>query len=154
MDIILDNFLLLVVKNRILYDIMKKANTYLFTPDIESIRSYALTKGTTLTGSIDERIYQFNLSDIFYFEAVDERVFAYTKSKAYELKIRLYELENAYSDKHFIRCSKSFIINLMKLESISPALNGRFTAHMKNGENIIISRQYVPEIKRAVLGGK
>jgi len=29
MDIILDNFLLLVVKNRILYDIMKKANTYL-----------------------------------------------------------------------------------------------------------------------------
>lgn len=124
------------------------------TSDIESIRSFALTKGTTLTGNIDERIYQFNLSDVFYFEAVDERVFAYTKNKSYELKIRLYELENAYSDKHFIRCSKSFIINLMKLESISPALNGRFTAHMKNGEKVIISRQYVPEMKRAVLGGK
>ncbi len=124
------------------------------TPDIESIRSYALTKGTTLNGSIDERIYQFNLSEVFYFEAVDERVFAYTTSKSYELKIRLYELENAYADKHFIRCSKSFIINLMKLDSISPALNGRFTAHMKNGEKIIISRQYVPEIKRVVLGGK
>ena len=124
------------------------------TPQIESIRSFALTKGTTLTGTIQERIYQFNLSDILYFEAVDERVFAYTKNKSYELKIRLYELENAYADKHFIRCSKSFVINLMKLESISPALNGRFTAHMKNGEKIIISRQYVPEIKRAVLGGK
>ena len=108
----------------------------------------------TLIGSIDERIYQFNLSDVFYFEAVDERVFAYTKGKSYELKIRLYELENAYADKHFIRCSKSFIINLMKLESISPALNGRFMAHMKNGEKIIISRQYVPQIKHAVLGGK
>jgi len=42
----------------------------------------------------------------------------------------------------------------MKLESISPALNGRFTAHMKNNETIIISRQYVPDMKRAVLGGK
>lgn len=124
------------------------------TPDIESIRSYALTKGTTLTGSVDERIYQFNLSDVLYFEAVDERVFAYTKNRSYELKIRLYELESAYADKHFIRCSKSFIINLMKLDSISPALNGRFRAHMKNGEIIIISRQYVPEIKQAVLGGK
>ncbi len=124
------------------------------TPDIESIRSYALTKGTTLTGSVDGRIYQFNLSDVLYFEAVDERVFAYTKSKMYELRIRLYELESAYADKHFIRCSKSFIINLMKLESISPALNGRFAAHMKNGEKIIISRQYVPKIKCAVLGGK
>lgn len=124
------------------------------TPEIESIRSYALTKGTTLTGSVDERIYQFNLSDVLYFEAVDERVFAYTKNRSYELKIRLYELESAYADKHFIRCSKSFIINLMKLDSISPALNGRFRAHMKNGEIIIISRQYVPEIKQAVLGGK
>lgn len=124
------------------------------TPDIEDIRSYALTKGTTLTGNIDDRIYQFNLSDVFYFEAVDERVFAYTEDKSYELKIRLYELENAYADKHFIRCSKAFVINLMKLESISPALNGRFTANMKNSEKIIISRQYVPEIKRAVLGEK
>ena len=124
------------------------------TPDIESIRSYALTRGMTLTGSLDERIYQFNLSNVFYFEAVDERVFAYTKVRSFELKIRLYELENAYADKHFIRCSKSFIINLMKLESISPALNGRFTAHMRNGEKIIISRQYVPEVKRAVLGGE
>lgn len=122
------------------------------TPDIESIRSYALTKGMTLTGSINERFYQFNLSDVFYFEAVDEWVFAYTKGRSYELKIRLYELENAYADKHFIRCSKSFIINLMKLESISPAFNGRFTAHMKNDEKIIISRQYVPIIKRVVLG--
>ncbi len=124
------------------------------TPEVESIRSYALTKGTELTGIMNERIYQFNLSDVFYFEAVDERVFAYTKIRSYELKIRLYELENAYGDKHFIRCSKSFIINLMKIESISPALNGRFTAYMKNGEKIMISRQYVPEMKRAVLGGK
>lgn len=123
------------------------------TPDVESIRSYALTKGTTLTGSVDERIYQFNLSDVFYFEAVDERVFAYTKSRTLELKARLYELENAYSDKHFIRCSKSFVLNLMKIECISPILNGRFMAHMKNGEKIIISRQYVADIKRAVMGG-
>ena len=124
------------------------------TSDIESIRSYALTKGTTLTGNLDERIYKFNLSDVFYFEAIDERVFAYTKSRSYELKTRLYTLENQYKDKNFIRCSKSFIINLMKLDSISPALNGRFTAHMKNGEKIIISRQYVPELKQAVLGDK
>ena len=124
------------------------------TPDIQSIRSYALAKGLVLTGSADERLYQFNLSAVYSFEAVDERVFAYTKDRSFELKIRLYELEKAYEDKHFIRCSKSFIINLMKLESISPALNGRFTAHMKNGEDIIISRQYVPQIKRAVLGGK
>jgi len=124
------------------------------TKDIEDIRAYALTKGTGLTGVCNERVCQFRLEDVFYFEAVDERVFAYTNDKVYELKIRLYELENAYADKYFVRCSKSFVINLMKLEGISPALNGRFTAHMKSGENIMISRQYVPALKQAVMGGK
>jgi DNA-binding LytR/AlgR family response regulator len=32
-------------------------------------------------------------------------------------------------------------------------MNGRFAAHMKNGETVIISRQYVPDLKRAVMGG-
>ncbi len=124
------------------------------TAEIDSIRSYALSKGVTLTGSSEEKIYQFNLTDVLYFGAFGEQVFAYTKTKSYEIKTRLYELERTYADKHFIRCSKSFVINLMKLECISPALNGRFTAYMKNGEKILISRQYVPEIKRVVLGGK
>ena len=124
------------------------------TKDIEDIRAYASTKGTTLIGACNDRAYQFGLETVIYFEAVDERVFAYTKERVYEMKLRLYELENAYADRHFIRCSKSFIINLMKLESISPALNGRFTAHMRNGEKIIISRQYVPALRTAVMGGR
>lgn len=124
------------------------------TPDIEDIRGYVLTKGTTLTGVCNDRLHQFKLENVFYFEAVDEHIFAYTKERVYEMKVRLYEIENAYRDKHFVRCSKSFVINLLKLESISPALNGRFTAHMKNGESIIITRQYVPALKHVVLGGK
>lgn len=124
------------------------------TQDVQKIRSFVLTKGTTLTGKMDENICQFNLSEVYYFEAVDERVFAYTEGKVYELRIRLYELESAYSDKHFVRCSKSFLINLMKLESISPALNGRFVAHMKNGEKIMVSRSYVLNLRRIVMGGK
>jgi len=124
------------------------------TKDIEDIWAYASAKGMTLTGVFNNRTYQFQLETVFYFEAVDERVFAYTEDKAYELKIRLYELEIAYADKFFVRCSKSFVINLMRLESISPALNGRFTAHMQNKEKIIVTRKYVPALKLAVMGGK
>ncbi len=76
------------------------------TKDIDDIRGYILTKGTTLTGTCGERVFRFKLEDVFYFEAVDERVFAYTNEKVYELKIRLYELETAYSGKRFVRCSQ------------------------------------------------
>ena len=122
------------------------------TPQIKDIENYVLNSDMTLSGILNERTYKLNISEIFYFEAIDEKVFAYTLKDVYEIKLRLYEAEQKYRDNYFIRCSKSFLINVMKIESISPALNGRFTAHMKNGENIIISRQYVKELKDALLG--
>jgi DNA-binding LytR/AlgR family response regulator len=124
------------------------------TREVDQIRAFVLTTGAILTGYVDNHIIQLKLSDVYCFEAVDEKVFAYTKDDSFELKVRLYELENAYEDRHFIRCSKSFIINLMLLDSISPALNGRFTAHMSNNEKIMITRQYVPKLKAAIMGGK
>ena len=53
-----------------------------------------------------------------------------------------------------IRVSKSMIVNLMKITSVRPALNGRFSAVLKNGEEIIISRKYVPALKQILKGGE
>lgn len=124
------------------------------SPKIESIQSYVTSLGTTLSGIYENRLYGFSLLDVHYFEAVEERVFAYTSTKIYELKTRLYELEHAYMSKGFVRCSKSLLVNLMFIDSLSPALNGRFIAHMHSKEKLIISRQYVPELKRVLLGEK
>lgn len=121
--------------------------------DVKSIKAYAEMRGSTLAGIINGNIHRFNLDDVYYFEAIGERVFAYTQNKVYEMRSRLYELEEAYSIKKFVRCSKSFIINLMELEYIRPELNGRFIAHMKNDEKVIVSRSYVPQIKKIVIGG-
>ena len=46
------------------------------------------------------------------------------------------------------------IVNLMKITSVRPALNGRFLAVLKNGEEIIISRKYVPSLKNILKGGE
>ena len=124
------------------------------TPEIKDIYSYVQVKGTELSG-VTEELYtkRFRLEDVCYFEALDEKVFAYTKKDVYEIKMRLYEVEQAYEKYHFIRCSKAVVLNLMLLESISPALSGRFFAHMKNGEKIMISRQYAPKLKQVIMGG-
>ena len=123
------------------------------TPEVRDIRAYALSRGTGLSGtSSSGHMEQINLQSVFYFEAVDEKVFAYTENDCYRIKSRLYEIEKAYGAYHFARCSKSVVLNLMRLGSISPALNGRFYAHMKNGERLIISRQYAPILKEIVSG--
>lgn len=122
------------------------------TPEIDDIRSYVLTKGTELCGTTDsQKLERFRLEDVYYFEALDEKLFAYTLDRVYEVKARLYEVASAYEKYHFVRCSKSIVLNLMLLDSISPALNGRFFAHMKNGERLIISRQYAPALREILV---
>lgn len=126
---------------------------YKVTEDIAEIIEFLKSRETTLAAYSDSQIYKIFLQDVFYFEAVDNKVFAYLENQVYELKSKLYELESIYEGKRFFRCSKSVIVNLMKIESIKPALNGRFTAKLTNGESTIISRQYVPKLKEKLMGG-
>ena len=120
--------------------------------DVKSIVSYIKATGATLAGYADERASQIPLQDIFFVEAVDNKLFAYTKKKVYELKCKLYEFVALYENRRFFRCSKAFAINLMKIDNVRPILNGRFSATLFNGEEVIISRQYVPELKKRLLG--
>jgi len=47
----------------------------------------------------------------------------------------------------FLRISKSTIVNLSKVKSLTPSLSGRLEAALFNGEKVIISRQYVVGLK-------
>lgn len=102
-------------------------------------------------GSIDvkngEMKYNIPIVDIFYVESVDDRTFIYLSGDCYETAHKLYELEEILNERRFIRISKSVIVNLLKIECVKPALNGRYLCHLTNGEDVIISRKYVPEFK-------
>lgn len=100
-----------------------------------------------LTVTRDDKLFQIQPAQIYYFEAVDNRVYAYLEKEVCETKLKLYELEKRLERTDFFRASKSTIINLAKVKNISPAFNGRFEVCMKNGEKLIVSRQYVPVLK-------
>ncbi len=105
-----------------------------------------------LNGYLDDRMVRISVQDIFYFESNENRVFAYCDHKVYEIKRKLYELESDLADMDFVRCSKSLIVNMEKIDCLSPLFNGRMEARLNNGERIVISRQYV-RILRERLGG-
>lgn len=115
---------------------------------ILEIINFVKYQGDILSGYEDSKIFQISLQDIYYFESIDNKIFAYLNNEVYEMKNKLYELEEMYKERHFFRCSKSIIVNLMKISNIKPALNGRFRAKLKNGEELIISRQYVSSLKK------
>lgn len=100
---------------------------------------------------LNGNIHLMEPSEVYYFEYVDQKVFVYGKTQVYEIKSKLYELEEQLPKTEFIRVSKSCILNLNKIHSLSPGLGGRFEARLKNGEKVVISRQYVTVLKE-VLG--
>lgn len=95
----------------------------------------------------NEKIYFINPVDALYFESVDSRTFLYTENDVFEIKHRLYELEELLSEKDFIRISKSQIVNISKVNSLVPELNRTITAVMCNGEYLSVSRRYVKTIR-------
>ncbi|MCI8359395.1 MAG: LytTR family transcriptional regulator [Lachnospiraceae bacterium] len=104
-------------------------------------------KKEKLTVRQGERILQIEPGDVYYFEAVDNKVFLYLEKNVYETRMKLYELERRFSGTDFFRVSKSVILNLAKVKNFTPGFNGKFEALMKNGERVGISRQYVPLLK-------
>ena len=120
--------------------------------EVKEIIAYVKSRQGQLTGSMDDMQFEIPVGDIFYIESVDNKTFAYTQSEVYELRQKLYEVEDLLREKHFLRTSKSTLLNLMKISAIKPALNGRFTAVLFSGEETVISRKYVPELKKALKG--
>lgn len=110
---------------------------------------YALKMGRDkLSGYSEKGMTMLSIQDIYYFESVDNRVFAYCEKEVYEVRRKLYELEAEYAYTDFLRASKSTIVNISKIARLTSAFNGRLEARLKNGEKTIISRQYVPELKK------
>ena len=119
---------------------------------VQDIVRFVKSRQGSIDAVKDEQHYQLPITDIFYLEAVDDKTFIYLKKDCYEARGRLYEFESTLSDRDFARISKSVIVNLMKVSAIKPALNGRFMCVLSNGEKVIISRKYVPDIKKKLKG--
>ena len=100
-----------------------------------------------LTVYLDNQALLLPAAEIFYIESVDLKTFVYANNKVYLSKLKLYELKNLLNQGDFLRTSKQMILNLRKVQSVSPAGGGRFQALLLNGEKVIISRQYVPMLK-------
>ncbi len=107
-----------------------------------------------VTAYLDGEIYKIPLSDIFWFEVLENRAFVYCADKVYEAKLKLYEFEQLASGTHFFRATKSTVVNADKIVSISPTISGRFTVKLTNGERAVVSRGYVSALKKVMgIGG-
>ena len=114
---------------------------------VEGVRE-AASGQRTVCGWREDTLRRLKLSEIFYFEVVDDRSFVYTQTEVFEAKEKLYEFERLCAGSTLFRCSKSMILNAERIDYVRPSLSGRFEAVLSNGEKAVVSRKYVSDLKR------
>lgn len=110
------------------------------------ITEVAFEKQQLLFYQGDKEFY-FPLEDILFFETADNRVSAHTKDAVYQVKYRLYELEDLLPG-YFIRVAKSTILNTHHVHAITKNITGASEVEfLDTHKHIFVSRNYYRILK-------
>ena len=114
---------IVIDKNQIEPKIIIKTSK--LTTEVENIMNIISQQNPSLISGIkDEKLEIIDENAIIVVFAQDGKVYADTKNGIYELKLRLYELENILDKTRFVRISKSEIINLKAVKNFDLSFTG------------------------------
>ena len=106
----------------------------------------------SFTGKTENGSLNIGISDIYYIENVERKLFLYTRENVYRFDRTMAEVEEVMAGTELVRISRTCIINTAHLKEIRQLKNSRLEAVMDNEEMLIVSRKYLPDIKRIFKG--
>ncbi len=89
--------------------------------------------------------------EISSFYSEGQKVIALAEKERYTIQAALYELEAELTKSHFIRISRSEIVNLRKIRELDMSVTGTIRILMKNGYETYVSRRNVSKLKERLL---
>lgn len=109
----------------------------------------------TITGRRNQEIYIIGIEDILIIYAQNNKVYVSTLEGVFEIKHKLYEIEEQLTGSTFVRISKSSIVNSKGIKNIEIEFNGSLVVRCLNDQTEIISRRYIKSVKEFLgIGGK
>ncbi len=98
----------------------------------------------------DNKTYFIDLNKIYRIYSYSSNVFIQTESKEYEVRKRLYTLEEELKDFGFIRINNSEIININKIDNFDFSYTGKIIVNLKNNLSLSVSRRNLKKIKEII----
>ena len=99
-----------------------------------------------LYGYKDKEAYNLKLQEIQCFVVEDNRIFALTDDSKWQIKYRLYQLEEKLPD-GFIKINQSCIANIKFIKRFDASFSGVLNVKFKNGHIDYVSRRNVKNVK-------
>jgi two-component system LytT family response regulator len=96
---------------------------------------------------------RIKLESILWIEAAGDYMCVHTEGGNHIIRKPLKEFEKELCVKQFMRASRSAIINLTKLTSLTPNSNGEYLALLSSGDSVKVSRKYKLQLKELGANG-
>ena len=130
--------------NSIEINIKASKNSKQLQTSINNIESIS-NSTDILIGKNENKIYIIPIKDIILFYSDNNNNYCKTSKGDFRINKRMYELENM-DRKHFIRISKSCIININYVESFDLTYVGNITVKLENGLIENVSKRKIPDV--------
>lgn len=119
--------------------------------DIQNSINEVLSRRDKIIFYKGETEYYFPMENVLFFETETSGISAHTVDDLYTVKYKLYELEEILPG-HFTRVSKSTILNINYIYSISRNLTSSSLVKFKNThKQVYVSRYYYKPLKIKLL---
>jgi len=119
--------------------------------DIQRLLNDIFLQRKQLTFYKNDTEYYISLSEILFFETEQTTVSAHTVNNVYQVKYKLYELEEVLP-KYFMRISKSAILNINYIYSITRNLTSSSIVEFQHThKKVYVSRHYYKPLKNKLL---
>lgn len=123
--------------------------------EIQNIIKYVSNINTTPTQIVateDNKIYFIDLDKVICFFSKDKYNYVRIKDGTYKIKYKLYELEEIFKERDFIRISNSCIINVKQVECFDTSILGTVLVKFKDNTQEKVSKRNFAQIKKLLDG--
>jgi len=121
------------------------------TDDLQMLINHISSLESTpnqIVANKNNEIHFVDLQNIICFFSKDKYVYARTKDDIYKVRNKLYELEETFCQKDFIRISNSCIININQIEYFDTSIIGTILVKMKDNTQETVSKRNVSQIMK------
>lgn len=113
---------------------------------LDALRQCAVS----LTGMAEDMTVCVPLHTILYIESINRKTFFYNENRVFRCKDSLTALESLLEQYHFLRISKSCIVNIAQVASTYRCDNHRLGLLLRNGERLVAGRVYAAKVRERI----
>ena len=114
---------------------------------VNEIENLVLSDAISLTGVYNDEIIKLNPLDVCCFISENNKVFAIIDDKKYQIKQRLYQLEQLDFNKYYIKINQSCFANIKKIKKFENTIGGSLKVIFKNNYTDYIARRELKNVK-------